>query len=374
LSKKTQRRVAVAALSFALGAASAIPAFAAQSDSGSTDAISSLGDTLSNLPYVSFLPGQDVASDINNAVGTVDGATNTVSDTVGGATGGIGGLVSSLPVVSGLLGGGGGGLPIVGSLPMVGGIVGTVGGLAGSLPVVGPMVSSLPIVNGIVDGAASTQDAVSSVTGAVGGVTGMADGLPLVGPIVASLPIVGDGTLASGLPIVGDGSMAASLPVAGPVVSSLPVAGMLGGLLGGLASDFLLRATGNRRLSRQGIAVAGMSACGTLVVLAYFVENLHVAVALMTLGAFAATFGGVSGYTVAIEFGGKRVATVFSVMNMCGNLGAAIVNQAVGSLKEHTGSWNTALFVIAGIFLVDAICWALLNPKGPLFGEPHDPR
>jgi hypothetical protein len=27
------------------------------------------------------------------------------------------------------------------------------------------------------------------------------------------------------------------------------------------------------------------------------------------------------------------------------------------------------LFIFAGIFAVDAVCWALLNPKGPLFPE-----
>jgi hypothetical protein len=228
LSKTTQRRAVVVALSFALGAAGTIPALAADGSSSSADtnAISSLGDTLSNLPYVSFLPGQDVASDVNNAVDTVDGATNTVSDTVGGATGGIGGLVSNLPIVGPMLGGaGGGGLPIVGSLPMVGGIVGTVGGLASNVPVVGPMISGIA-------GSASTQDPMATVNGAAGMVTGVASGLPLVGPIVASLPIVGDGSLAAGLPVVGDGSMAANLPVAGGLLGSLLGGGT--GLLGGI--------------------------------------------------------------------------------------------------------------------------------------------
>ncbi len=156
--------------------------------------------------------------------------------------------------------------------------------------------------------------------------------------------------------------------------SCVTVQAMMGGILGGAFSDWLLRRTGLRRLSRQGIAVFGMGTAAGLVLATYFLADILVVLTLFSLAAFIATFGGVSGYTVAIEFGGKRIGIVFSMMNMCGNFGATIVNQSVGSLKEHTGSWNSALFVIAGIFLVDAICWALLNPQGPLFEDQHEPR
>jgi len=91
--------------------------------------------------------------------------------------------------------------------------------------------------------------------------------------------------------------------------------------------------------------------------------------ALITLGAFCATFGGVSGYTVAIQFGGKRVATVFSCMNMCGNIGAALFPITAGWLVVQTGNWNLILLLFAGIMAVDSVCWALLNPTGTLFEE-----
>jgi nitrate/nitrite transporter NarK len=156
---------------------------------------------------------------------------------------------------------------------------------------------------------------------------------------------------------------------AGSYAACVNVAALAGGVLGGFFSDFLFRRTGLRRLSRQGLAVVGMGAAAVIVVLTYFVEDARFAIALFSIGAFIATFGGVSGYTVAIEFGGSRIGLVFSLMNSCGNFGGAIVNQAVGSLKERTGSWNVALFVIAGVFAVDALCWAMLNPREPLFGS-----
>jgi MFS family permease len=150
--------------------------------------------------------------------------------------------------------------------------------------------------------------------------------------------------------------------------------GVLGSLLGGFASDALLARTGNRRLSRQGIAVAGMACCSALIVASFFIADTHWAMAAIGLGAFCATFGGVSGYTVAIEFGGKHVGTVFSTMNMCGNIGAMLFPITAGWLVATTNNWNLALFLFAVIMAIDAVCWALLNPQGTLFGEKDAPR
>ncbi len=160
---------------------------------------------------------------------------------------------------------------------------------------------------------------------------------------------------------------------AGVYAFNVGVAAMTGGILGGFFSDWLFRRTGLRRLSRQGIALVGMTTSGILVAGTYFVpagpELDTLVISIFATVGFIASFGGVSGYTVAIEFGGKRIGVVFSMMNMAGNFAAAIVNFTAGSLTHRTGDWSAALFVIAGIFFVDAVCWALLNPKEPLFGD-----
>jgi MFS family permease len=147
------------------------------------------------------------------------------------------------------------------------------------------------------------------------------------------------------------------------------VASMAGGILGGFFSDWLLRRTGLRRLSRQGIAIVGMTACSGLIFTTYLVADNDVAIVLFSLGGFIAAFGGVSGYTITIEFGGTRVATVFSIMNMSGNIGASLFNYLAGALQDRTGSWLPALLMFAGVFAVDAVCWACLNPRRPLFED-----
>ena len=152
------------------------------------------------------------------------------------------------------------------------------------------------------------------------------------------------------------------------------LAAMVGGVLGGLTSDSILAMTGSRRWSRQGVAVIGMACCSALAVCAYAAPSTNSMIGLVSAAAFCGTFGGVSGYSVCIDFGGNRVGTVISVMNMCGNVGAGLFPFAVGYLVKETGRWDLVLPLFAIIFAIDGICWALLNPSRPLFEDDHGPR
>lgn len=155
---------------------------------------------------------------------------------------------------------------------------------------------------------------------------------------------------------------------AGVNASRVGIAAMTGGILGGFFSDWLLRRTGLRWLSRQGIAIIGMTTAGVLVSVTYVLTDSLAAVVIFATAAFIASFGGVSGYTVAIEFGGKRIGIVFSMMNMAGNFGGAIVNYLAGSVTQRHG-WDSALALFVCAFAIDAFCWAMLNPQGPLFAD-----
>lgn len=160
-----------------------------------------------------------------------------------------------------------------------------------------------------------------------------------------------------------------SLTESGILTTVAGLGSVVGSMTGGFFSDWLLKRTGNARLSRQGIAVAGMGSCSLLIMASYFAADVKVSIGLIALGAFCASFGGVSGYTVAISYGGAHVATVFGTMNMCGNFGAALFPITAAWLVSATGNWNLMLFLFAGIMAVDAVCWALLNPKGTFSGD-----
>ncbi len=155
-----------------------------------------------------------------------------------------------------------------------------------------------------------------------------------------------------------------SLLQSGLLTSYAGVAAMAGGVCGGYASDWLLARTGNKRIARQFLAAVAMATCAILIVLSSFVADVNAAIAVISVGAFVACFGGVAGYTVAIDYGGDRVGTVFGAMNMAGSTGAMLFPVTVGLLVSATGTWNAALFAFALLMAVDAVLWAMLNPRG----------
>src|SRR5205814_6202006 len=55
----------------------------------------------------------------------------------------------------------------------------------------------------------------------------------------------------------------------GALTAQAAVGTVLGALFGGSISDWLLRVTGRRRLSRQGVAVAGLTCCAGLAVASF---------------------------------------------------------------------------------------------------------
>jgi MFS family permease len=112
-----------------------------------------------------------------------------------------------------------------------------------------------------------------------------------------------------------------------------------------------------------------MLSCAGLIGISYFIAYTPLAIGCVVAGAFLATFGGVSGYTVAIELGGRQVATTFSLMNMCGNIGAALFPYTVGYMNDLGMGWGSVVVLCVLILVIDALCWALLNPTHTVTGE-----
>ncbi|MCE9567568.1 MAG: MFS transporter [Planctomycetes bacterium] len=164
-----------------------------------------------------------------------------------------------------------------------------------------------------------------------------------------------------------------SLQDAGSRAAWPPFAGAFGGFLGGLLSDWVLKRTGNSRLARQGMTFTALVICAAVTLIAYFVDDPDLTVVLISIGSFCGIAGGVSAYALAMSYGGKQVATVFATMNMSGNLGATLFPIAVGWLGSR-GRWDLALLLFDAMILLAAICWAMLNPKGTLFGDVEEQK
>ncbi len=191
-------------------------------------------------------------------------------------------------------------------------------------------------------------------------------------------------------------------------LTSLPFWGVVvGGLVGGAIADWILVRTGSRRLSRQGLAIFSMAAAASTTGLTFAAESIALVALLFTASAFFAALAGPCGYTITIDMGGRHVTTVFSMMNMAGNIGAMIFPVVVpylvlersdwvtpagaasavgqlatpalsgvaampGLLAARLTSWDLAIVALAGIYLAAGVCWVLLNPNGTI-GDRRQP-
>ncbi len=150
--------------------------------------------------------------------------------------------------------------------------------------------------------------------------------------------------------------------LAGRLASFPQWAGIVGGIVGGALSDYLLRRTGQRRIARNGVAIASLAVAMVLYLIAYGIADVTTAVAVLSLGFFVFCFSSPCAYALAIDIGGKNLAVIFGLMNMMGNLGASAYTASI-MRTVALGGWELALGVWFSLHLFALICWCFLNPN-----------
>src|SRR6516164_3221210 len=109
------------------------------------------------------------------------------------------------------------------------------------------------------------------------------------------------------------------------LLASLPLfAGVLGDTVGGVATDWLLKKTGNTKLARRSVAIVGLLGCCIFIVPAALTSDAYTAVYCLTASMFflECTIG--PSWAVPMDTGGKYSGTVSGMMNMAGNIGAGV--------------------------------------------------
>lgn len=161
-----------------------------------------------------------------------------------------------------------------------------------------------------------------------------------------------------------------SLASAG-LLTSLPLLGVVvGGAAGGVFCDWLEGRTGSKRISRQGMGIFSHAVCGLLIFAAQQVTNPVSAVYLISLGSLIFALGSSGSYAITIDLGGSRSGTLFALMNMSGNIGAALSPIVVGALIPRLG-WSPVLPFFGTVYLACAACWMLLNPVARAAGPSN---
>lgn len=139
--------------------------------------------------------------------------------------------------------------------------------------------------------------------------------------------------------------------------------GSIGGILGGLSSDKLLRMGRSLSFSRKAPIVAGM-ALATTIMLCNVVDNQWGIMVLMSIAFFGKGFGAL-GWTVISDTSPKGMVGLNGGMfNLCGNIAGITTPIVIGYLVQKTGSFRYAL-VYVGLTALLAIASYLLV-TGPI--------
>ena len=156
--------------------------------------------------------------------------------------------------------------------------------------------------------------------------------------------------------------------VAGRMTALTGLAGMVGTLLGGLATDGLVVRFGpiwGRRLPGviAGAVVASIYLVAPHLPNVWWFIGAMAAISLsidFCLGAMWATYQ---------DIGGQHVASVLGVGNMCASFGAAAFTWYAGSLADHK-EWNTVLHLAALAMVIAGVSWLFVDPTHS--AAPHE--
>jgi MFS family permease len=146
-------------------------------------------------------------------------------------------------------------------------------------------------------------------------------------------------------------------------LAALPLLGIAAGVVvGGWLSDRLVGLLGHRR-GRSAPGVAGFPLAALAIVGAVTTSDPPTSAGLMAAAAGLAALGVAPAWAVSTEIGGVHAGVVTGAMNTFGNLGGAASPLVVGFCLERWSSWQAPLLSVAGLYLVAALCWLLVDPE-----------
>lgn len=149
----------------------------------------------------------------------------------------------------------------------------------------------------------------------------------------------------------------------GLVAAIPPIAGCLGGMVGGVWSDWMLRRGFSLTAARKTPIICGLLLSSSIVI-ANYSASLTVVIAVMSLAFFAKGVGNL-GWCIVGDVSPARAMGVSGAMfNFCGNLASIVTPIAIGVMINQLGSFDVALMYVAAMGLLGA--FAYLFVVGPL--------
>jgi len=150
------------------------------------------------------------------------------------------------------------------------------------------------------------------------------------------------------------------------IFSGLPLTlSAIADVTGGFTTDAMSRRLGVRNGTR-GIGVVSYVLAAAAMLAGTLASSPRIGGTLIAVGGAFSMFTLAPSWSTAIGLGGRNTALLSSVMNTSGQVGAFFSPLVLAFLVDRTGDWSLPLHVLSGLYLIAAICWLLIRPKGSL--------
>ena len=148
-----------------------------------------------------------------------------------------------------------------------------------------------------------------------------------------------------------------SKPALSPPIPA--VCGFVGGVLGGVISDWLMRRTGSLNIARKTPIVLGMLLSMTMLMCNY-VNVEWMVIGFMAMAFFGKGIGAL-GWAVMADTAPKEISGLSGgLFNMFGNISGIVTPIAIGYIVGTTGSFNGALIYVGIHALVAVLSYLVL--------------
>jgi cyanate permease len=104
-----------------------------------------------------------------------------------------------------------------------------------------------------------------------------------------------------------------------------------------------------------------------LILFASFATQPIYAAVLISLAAATCMLTTAPAWSTCVDIGREHSATVSATMNTAGQVAAILSQPVVGYSVKWFGNWNVPFWLLAGLFVMGAVCWLFVDPEKPIY-------
>jgi len=153
-----------------------------------------------------------------------------------------------------------------------------------------------------------------------------------------------------------------NLPSSALFTSGVLLTGMIGDTVGGLATDRILRRTGNLRRARCIVVVTGFLGAFLFMIPVVLIHNLTVAAVCLSCACFFLELIVAPIWAVPMDIAPKYAGTASGMMNFGFAMAGLLSPVSFGFLVDITGSWVVPFFGSIALLFLGAILASALRP------------